>query len=75
MQVFPALPRRQCTRGLRGVAPAASRIGREEAEAVALTRKDLLATLLTAFCVFVFFATHEGWRVWLVGSSHHWAAG
>jgi len=42
---------------------------------VALTRKDLLATLLTAFCVFVFFATHEGWRVWLVGSSHHWAAG
>jgi hypothetical protein len=42
---------------------------------VTLTRKDLLATILTAFAVFVFFATHEGWNVWLVGSSHRWAAG
>jgi hypothetical protein len=40
-----------------------------------LGRKDLVATLLTAFAVFVFLATHEGWNVWLVGSSHRWAAG
>jgi hypothetical protein len=42
---------------------------------MAIGRKDLLATLLTGFAVFVFFATHEGWNVWLVGSSRHWAAG
>lgn len=40
-----------------------------------LTRKDLGATLLTALAVLVFFATHEGWNVWLVGDSHRWAAG
>ncbi len=42
---------------------------------MALTRKDLTATLLTALVVLVFFATHEGWNVWLVGDSHRWAAG
>jgi hypothetical protein len=42
---------------------------------MALTRKDLIATVLTALAVFVFFATHEGWNVWLVGDSHRWAAG
>jgi hypothetical protein len=40
-----------------------------------LTRKDTLATILTALAVFVVIATHQGWNVWLVGSSHHWAAG
>ena len=38
-------------------------------------RKDLAATLVTALAVLVFFATHEGWNVWLVGDSHRWAAG
>jgi hypothetical protein len=42
---------------------------------MALTRKDLGATLLTALAVLVFAATHEGWNVWLVGGSHRWAAG
>ncbi len=40
-----------------------------------MTRKDVVATLLTAAAVFVFFATHEGWNVWLVGDSRRWAAG
>jgi hypothetical protein len=40
-----------------------------------LTSKDLGATLLTTAVVLVFFATHEGWNVWLVGDSHRWAAG
>jgi hypothetical protein len=40
-----------------------------------LTKKDFVATLLTALAVFVFAATHEGWNVWLVGGSHRWAAG
>src|SRR5689334_8028402 len=48
---------------------------RKEVRAMAIGRKDLLATLLTGFAVFVFLATHEGWNVWLVGSSRHWAAG
>jgi hypothetical protein len=39
-----------------------------------LNRKDLLATTLTALAVATFFATHEGWNVWLVGGSHRWAA-
>jgi hypothetical protein len=38
-------------------------------------RKDLVATLLTALAVLAFFATHEGWNVWLIGDSHRWAAG
>lgn len=42
---------------------------------MALTRKDLAATALTALVVLVFAATHEGWNVWLVGDSHRWAAG
>lgn len=40
-----------------------------------LSRKDVAATALTAVAVVTFFATHEGWNVWLVGSSHRWAAG
>jgi hypothetical protein len=42
---------------------------------MALTRKDVTATLLTALAVLVFVATHEGWNVWLIGDSHRWAAG
>ena len=38
-------------------------------------RKDILATGLTALAVLTFFATHQGWNVWLVGDSHRWAAG
>ena len=40
-----------------------------------LSRKDVAATALTALAVLTFFATHEGWNVWLVGDSHRWAAG
>lgn len=40
-----------------------------------LTRKDLTATVLTAFALLVFAATYEGWNVWLIGGSHRWAAG
>jgi hypothetical protein len=40
-----------------------------------LSRKDLVATALTAVAVLAFLATHEGWNVWLVGDSYRWAAG
>jgi hypothetical protein len=40
-----------------------------------LSRKDFSATVLTALAVLAFFATHEGWNVWLIGDSHRWAAG
>lgn len=40
-----------------------------------LDRKDFAATLLTALAVLAFFATHEGWNVWLIGDSNRWAAG
>jgi hypothetical protein len=40
-----------------------------------LGRKDFAPTLLTVLAVFTFFATHEGWNVWLIGDSHRWAAG
>lgn len=40
-----------------------------------MTRKDLTATVLTGLTVAVFFATREGWNVWLIGDSHRWAAG
>jgi len=40
-----------------------------------LTGKDLVATILTALAVLAFAATRESWNVWLVGSSHRWAAG
>ena len=40
-----------------------------------LNWKDALATILTAFAVFVFAAAHGSWNVWLVGSSNRWAAG
>ncbi len=39
-----------------------------------LTAKDGAATVATALAVLTFAATHEGWNVWLVGSSHRWAA-
>ena len=42
---------------------------------MALTRKDLAATVLTALAVLAFAATHQGWNVWLIGGSHRWAAG
>jgi hypothetical protein len=42
---------------------------------MALTRKDFVATGLTALVVLAFLATHEGWNVWLVGDSRRWAAG
>jgi len=38
-------------------------------------RKDAFATGLTALVVLTFFATQQGWNVWLVGDSHRWAAG
>jgi hypothetical protein len=40
-----------------------------------LTRKDAVATALTVLVVLVFLTTHEGWGVWLIGSSHRWATG
>lgn len=40
-----------------------------------LSRKDVGAAALTALVVATFFATHQGWNVWLVGDSHRWAAG
>ncbi len=40
-----------------------------------MSRRDLVATLLTALAVLVFAAVHEGWGVPLVGSSVRWAAG
>jgi predicted membrane channel-forming protein YqfA (hemolysin III family) len=42
---------------------------------VRLTWKDAAATTFTALAVLTFAATHQGWNVWLVGSSHRWAAG
>jgi hypothetical protein len=39
-----------------------------------LTRKDAVATTLTALAVLAFLATHEGWNVPLIGDSHRWAA-
>jgi hypothetical protein len=47
----------------------------EEVLAMALTHKDVAATLLTAFAVFAFVAARESWNVWLIGSSNRWAAG
>jgi hypothetical protein len=41
---------------------------------MALGRKDLAATALTALVVLTFAATHEGWNVWLVGDSSRWAS-
>ncbi len=40
-----------------------------------LTRKDAVAAVLTALAVLAFVATHQSWNVWLIGSSHRWAAG
>jgi hypothetical protein len=39
-----------------------------------LTHKDLSATVLTTLVVLTYLATHEGWDVPVVGSSHRWAA-
>jgi hypothetical protein len=46
----------------------------KEVRTVTLTRKDAAATALTILAVLAFFATHEGWNVWLIGDSHRWAA-
>ena len=42
---------------------------------MSLTRKDAAATLLTLLAVLVFWASHQSWNVWLIGSSHRSAAG
>ena len=42
---------------------------------MALGRKDVTATVLTALAVGVFAANHQGWGVPLVGDSRRWAAG
>jgi hypothetical protein len=47
----------------------------EEVTMNAQGRKDVAATGLTALAVLTFFATHEGWNVYLVGDSRRWAAG
>ena len=39
-----------------------------------LTRKDAVATFVTALAVLVFLAAHQSWDVWLIGSSNRWAA-
>jgi hypothetical protein len=49
--------------------------GRKEVTVVSFTRKDGMATVLTALAVFAFAAAHQGWNVWLIGGSHRWAAG
>jgi hypothetical protein len=41
---------------------------------MALSRKDLIATMLTILVVLTYAATHEGWDVALIGDSHRWAA-
>ena len=46
-----------------------------EVRTMLLSRRDVASTALTALAVVTFFATHEGWNVWLVGDSHRWAAG
>jgi hypothetical protein len=37
--------------------------------------RDIAATLIVALAVLVFFTTHQGWGVYLIGGSHRWAAG
>ena len=32
-------------------------------------------TVLTALAMLAYLTTHEFWNVWLIGSSHRWAAG
>ncbi len=39
-----------------------------------LTRKDAMATVLTALVVLVFVLTSQSWDVWPIGLSHRWAA-
>ena len=39
-----------------------------------LSSKDAFAALLTALAVLVYATTRNGWDVWLIGSSHRWAA-
>lgn len=39
-----------------------------------LTRRDALATVVTALAVLVYVANHQAWNVSLVGSSTRWAA-
>ena len=40
-----------------------------------LSRKDLLATVMTVLVVLTYVTTHEGWGVPLVGDSRRWATG
>lgn len=60
--------------------PYAAKLGcgsydvKEVRREMTLTRKDVLATVLTGLAVLVFFAAHEDWNVWLVGSGNRWAA-
>jgi hypothetical protein len=42
---------------------------------MALSRRDAAASVLTVLSVLVFAASRSSWNVWLVGSSHRWAAG
>jgi hypothetical protein len=42
---------------------------------MALSRKDIAATVLTFLAVLAFLATHQGWGVPVIGDSHRWAAG
>lgn len=37
--------------------------------------RDWWATALVALAVLVYAVTDQGWNVWLIGSSHRWAAG
>lgn len=39
-----------------------------------LSLKDGIAALLTGLAVLAYAATDNGWDVWLIGSSHRWAA-
>jgi hypothetical protein len=42
---------------------------------VALSGRDLVATVLTALAALTYLAATQPWDVWLVGSSYRWAAG
>jgi hypothetical protein len=45
-----------------------TRLAPKEVTTMTLGRKDFAATLLTVLAVFTFFATHEGWNVWLLAT-------
>jgi hypothetical protein len=56
---------------MRPLAPQTT-LAPKEVRRMKLTWKDAAATGLAALAVAVFFAGHEGWDVWLVGSSYRW---